>query len=306
MVLPINQRYCDMVEKTTTEMVLVPGGKFLMGSPEWVLDWLEDEEQAFGREWFTDETPQIEVTVAPFLIDKYPVTVQQFADFVRNTGYVTDAEQRGFGVVYTSRYWEEVPGACWSAPGGPETSIEMCLDHPVVHISWRDAVAYSQWANKRLPTESEWELAARGFEYRLWPWGNKWENSRANSAEYWVGKYPLKQLSSWRESWLQICNQYGPFPQTTKVGLFEKRGETVFGVSDMAGNVYEWTASLCQLFGDRQLYDTMYQIAEGNYRVIRGGSWMNFRYQIRCSERIYGDPNGWSNFALGFRCARTI
>lgn len=94
-------------------------------------------------------------------------------------------------------------------------------------------------------------------------------------------------------------------PQTTPVGAFPG-GDSVFGCSDMAGNVYEWTSSLSQMYDDEVECDPMLRMAMGRYRVIRGGSWMNFRYQVRCSERMHGDPSGWSNFALGFRCAKDV
>ncbi|ONI91585.1 Sulphatase-modifying factor protein [Saccharothrix sp. ALI-22-I] len=289
---------------TDEEVREIPGGTFLMGSPQWVLDWLQEEGQAFDTEWFADEGPQVRVEVKPFAIDRYPVTVRRFQRFTDETGYRTDAETRGWGVLYTNRYWEQVGGAYWRQPGGAGTTVDGRLDHPVVHISWNDATAYARWAGLRLPTEAEWELAARGVEYRLWPWGDEWEPDRANCADYHVGAHLLK-LSSWRDWWLQVCAKEGPMPQTTPVGAFPG-GDSTFGVSDLTGNVYEWTSSLCALFGDPADYDPMYRMANGRFRAVRGGSWMNFRYQLRCSERIYADPDGWSNFAMGFRCARDL
>src|SRR5688572_1893010 len=165
-------------------MLRIPGGCLLLGSPNWVLDWLQQEGQHFPRQWFTDETPQVEVTLAPFQMDRYPVTVARFREFVRQTGYVTDAERSGYGMVYSSQFWEELEGACWHRPGGWGSFIEGYEDHPVVHISWNDATSYAEWAGKRLPTESEWELAARGFDFRLWPWGDGWSELNCNTAEY--------------------------------------------------------------------------------------------------------------------------
>jgi sulfatase modifying factor 1 len=284
------------------DMVLIPGGEALIGSPDWVLDWLVEQGQTYPKEWFADECPQIRTCVQAYYIDRTPVTVEQFARFVEDTGYRTDAERQGFGFVFVQQ-WEDVPKACWRRPAGEYADAAAAEDHPVVHISWRDANAYAEWCGKRLPTETEWELASRGYEFRLWPWGNEWSRERANTAEYWAG-VDIRSTAPWFSWWKAHQEQAGPMPLTTPVGCFQSAGDSVFGVSDMAGNVYEWTSSLCCLRGDSAKYDPMYKAIEGIYRVVRGGSWMNFRYQTRCSERIYADPSGWSNFALGFRCAR--
>lgn len=282
-------------------MRLIQGGPFVQGSPPWLIDWLDAEGQAFPRTWFTDETPQLTVSPEPYWIDRYPVTVAQFRRFVAETGYVTDAERRGGSMVYGEQYWEERDGACWRRPAGHGSSIEGRDAHPVVHISFADATAYAAWCGKRLPTETEWELAARGRPFRIWPWGDVWDSRNANTAEYSAGA--LGSLESWRKWWRSIYAEHGPMPQTTPVGSFSPRGDSVFGCADMAGNVYEWTSTLAYLYDDSVQCDPTIHAVMGRYRVIRGGSWMNFRYQTRCTERLYGDPSGWSNFALGFRCA---
>lgn len=290
-------------------MVLIPGGEFWQGAPPWVLDWLDAEGQAFPGAWFADETPQRRTTVAPFWIDRYQVTVGEFATFVRDTGYRTDAERAGYGTVYGEDYWEESDGACWHRPAGYGSDAAGYgsdaagyADHPVVHISFDDARAYAAWAGKRLPTETEWELAARGHDFRLWPWGDDWDSRNANTAEFSAGA--LRSLASWREWWQAIYRERGPVPQTTPVGTFRGRGDSVFGCAGMAGNVYEWTDTLAHLYDGSTRCDPTIHLVMGRFRAIRGGSWMNLRYQVRCTERMYGDPSGWSNFALGFRCAR--
>ncbi|PZG24382.1 Sulphatase-modifying factor protein [Micromonospora craterilacus] len=282
------------------EMVRVPGGTFLQGSPDRTLDWLESEGQAFPRDWFTDETPQLPVTLPDYLIDRYPVTVAQFAAFVARTGYVTSAERSGGSMVY-SDYWEIREGACWHRPAGYGSGVRNRDDHPVVHISHLDAEAYARWAGRRLPTESEWERAATGPSYRLWPWGDTWDPGNANTAEWTGGTF--RGLAEWREWWSAIHAAQGPVPQTTPVGAFSPRGDSVDGCADMTGNVYEWTSTLAHLYAPETRCDPTIHLVMGRSRVIRGGSWMNFRYQVRCAERLYGDPTGWSNFALGFRCA---
>jgi sulfatase modifying factor 1 len=284
------------------QMLRIPGGTFLQGSPPWLLDWLMQQNQPLPRIWFGDETPQVRRTLRPYWIDKYPVTVRQFREFVADGGYRSDAEQAGFGMVYGEHGWLEQPGACWWAPGGAGTGADAYQDHPAVHISWNDANAYADWAGKRLPTEPEWELAARGPEFRIWPWGDAWDGGNANTAEYHAGT--LTTLRDWGAWWRTTCRRDGPLPQTTPVGTFAGRGDSAFGCGDMSGNVYEWTSTVSELYDAGTACDATVRQAVGRYRVIRGGSWMNFRYQVRCSERMHGDPTGWSSFAHGFRCAK--
>jgi sulfatase modifying factor 1 len=286
------------------DMLLIPAGSFCLGTPPWALDWLDEEQaQSHPRDWFADETPQVRASVASFWIDRHPVTVGQFAQFVEASGYTTDAERAGFGLVYTDIYWEQREQACWYQPAGRGSGIEGYADHPVVHVSWNDAAAYAQWAGKRLVTEAEWEFAARGAEFRLWPWGNKWDGDRANTAELHAGE--LGSLGDWKRWWRSVYGRSGAMPLTTPVGSFSGCGDSVFGCWDMAGNVYEWTSTTSFLYQDGIDCDPALRVVMGRHRVIRGGSWMNFRYQVRCSERMHGDPAGWSNFAVGFRCAQT-
>ncbi|MER5337128.1 formylglycine-generating enzyme family protein [Micromonospora sp. NPDC002717] len=291
-------------EAPPEDMVRIPGGTFLQGSPERTLDWLDSEGQAFPRDWFTDETPQTPVTLPDYLIDRHQVTVAQFAAFVSRTGYVTSAERAGGSMVYGEQYWEVLEGACWHRPAGYGSGVRNRDDHPVVHISFEDAEAYARWAGRRLPTESEWERAATGPSYRLWPWGDTWDSRNANTAEHTAGA--LGDLDAWRTWWGAIHAAQGPMPQTTPVGAFSPRGDSVDGCADMTGNVYEWTSTLAHLYAPTTRCDPTIHLVMGRFRVIRGGSWMNFRYQVRCAERLYGDPTGWSNFALGFRCARDV
>ncbi|WP_433386159.1 formylglycine-generating enzyme family protein [Micromonospora sp. KLBMP9576] len=286
------------------EMCRIPGGQFRQGSPDWVLDWLEAADQPLPRQWFADETPQVTTVVRPYLIDRFPVTVGEYARFVQDTDYRTEAERRGFGLIYTERGWVERAGVTWRTPGGPGTGGQDLNEHPVVHVAWADATAFATWSGRRLPTEAEWEFAARGPDFRIWPWGDAWDADAANTAELRAG--PLSSLSAWQSWWRAECARNGPVPRTTAVGSFGARGESPFGCADMAGNVYEWTATLSRLYAGNSGCDPTVRMAMGRYRVIRGGSWMNFRYQVRCSERMHGDPTGWSSFAHGFRCAADV
>ena len=284
------------------EAIVVPDTEFDLGTPEWVLDWLEEQGQPSPTSWFRDETPQVRVALGSFSIDRHPVTVGQYAAFVADTGYRTVAERRGWSVVYGADYWEETDGASWRRPAGSQADYEPPLDHPVVHIAPEDAKAFASWAGKRLPTEAEWELAARGAGYRLWPWGDVWSRDRANTTEFRVGD-ELLRAPEWRAWWKETTRATGPVPLTTPVGSFSPLGDSPFGVADMAGNVYEWTASPSRLYGPSPKCDGALRSVMGRYRVIRGGSWMSLRFQARTSERFHGDPSGWACFATGFRCA---
>ena len=285
------------------EMVLVPGGAVQLGSTEKQIDWILLEYAHHPRNWYEDETPQQKVPVEPFMLDRYPVTNQQFADFVTATGYKTVAEQAGYGYVYTEDYWDEIEGAAWNHPAGPRSSIDDRMNHPVVHMSSVDAQSYAQWANKRLPTEAEWERATKGDGDAIWTWGDEWHPHHTNSAEHWIGK-STKALSTWKDWWREEFRHDHGMPKTTPVGSFETN-KSQFGVYDLLGNVYEITGNLYQPYDPNRQYDPMYQTIFGKYVSMRGGSWMNFRYQIRNSERMAIDPQ-FSNFATGFRCAADL
>ena len=144
-------------------LVFVPAGDFIMGSP--------DSDQEAG----SDEKPQHTVSLDAFWVDRTEVTNAMFARFVAATGYKTQAERQGWGKVFSlsTQNWEQVDGANWQHPRGPATTIEGLDDHPAVSISWNDANTYCHWVGRRLPTEAEWEKAARGGDGRNYPWGNQ-------------------------------------------------------------------------------------------------------------------------------------
>jgi formylglycine-generating enzyme required for sulfatase activity/serine/threonine protein kinase len=253
-----------------TEMVYVPAGEFLMGS--------------IGADSIAadDEKPQHAVYLSDYWIGLTQVTNSMFARFVAATGYQTDAEMAGSAWTYdpSNRSWADTPGASWRSPFGSESNLNGLEEHPVVQVSWNDAVAYCQWAGKRLPTEAEWEKAARGVGGRAYPWGDEWDSGRVNSRE--TGRYASSVVGSY------------PF------------GASPYGALDMAGNVWEWVSDW---YSDSYYSETPYWNptgpAEGPGRVLRGGSWFDPRNDVRTSERYRGAPDGRvANF--GFRCAYSL
>ena len=203
--------------KDCKKMVFVPEGEFLYG-----------------------ETKE-KVILPGYWIDETPVTNGEFSRFVQATGYVTTAEKTGIGCANVHGKWEDIEGANWRYPGGPELgSIESKLDHPVVQVSWEDAIAYARWAGKRLPTEQEWEKAARGGDGREYPWGEL-------------------------EPTPEMCNFNKHEGRTTPVGKYSPQGNSPFGCEDMSGNVWEWTASR----------------EGSNGRVLRGGGWSHPAENVR-------------------------
>ena len=218
------------------QIIAIPAGDFTMGSNHEV------------------ERPPHVVSVGAFEIDKLEVSNQEFERFVWETGYVTDAERAG----ETSwRYY---------AKDKPQ--------HPVVKVTWNDAVAFCEWAGKRLPSEAEWEKAARGTDARSYPWGNQWDAARANSRE--AGKRG-----------------------TTAVGSFPA-GASPYGVLDMAGNVDEWTADWFKAYPGGDFYSPYYG---EKFRVIRGGGWFDDEQSVRTTERSCSGVEA-ANDDVGFRCAR--
>lgn len=236
---------CD---KDGKEMILIPGTEFLMGHDE-------------GPE---KHRPQHPVKAATFYIDRFPVTNQDYKRFVDETGH---------RVPHYTVSWCDTQGYNWDTE--TRTFPEGKADHPVVLVTWKEALAYALWAGKRLPTEAEWELAARGTDGRLWPWGNKAAAGRCNT------------------------NETG-LRGTTAVSRYSPAGDSLAGVADMIGNVWEWTSSLFRPYPYDAL-DGRESLDAFGWRVLRGGSWVNDLYKARCYSRLDGDFVFFNN--VGFRCA---
>jgi serine/threonine-protein kinase len=272
--------------------VYVPTGRFQMGSTD--ADLAPVLQSCPGCS-FSAEQPQHTVTLDAYWIDQTDVTNAMFAQFVAATGYKTEAEKAGTGSVFNpdSKQWEDKAGADWRHPGGPEDSNSRLDAYPVVQVTWPDANAYCAWAGRRLPTEAEWEKAARGTDGRRYPWGNTpAAGNRLNFADL-----SLSQL------WVDQSVNDG-FAYASPVGHYPD-GVSPYGALDMAGNVWQWTADW---FSDA--YYAAWPAVnptgpeQGSARVVRGGSWLNQAINVRAAYR-YGSPPSTRSTSTGFRCART-
>jgi serine/threonine-protein kinase len=255
-------------EADGAEMVYVPAGEFVMGSEE-----LGD-----------DERPAHQVYLDDFWMDRYEVTNELFARFVAATGYETEAEEDGRGWIWMASGWEEVEGANWRHPRGPDSSIESKMDHPVVLVSWNDADAYCRWAGKHLPSEAQWEKAARGPSTgsgrgRRYAWGDEFDSAKANTKESERG-------------------------DTAPVGSFSPQGDSPYGASDMTGNVWEWVTD----WYDSDYYNHAPSVnppgpTTGTDKILRGGSWSFDQAYAQTPFRYNIKPDYTYDFA-GFRCSR--
>jgi sulfatase modifying factor 1 len=231
------------------------------------------------------------VEVKPFLLDVHPATVAEFRDFVKATGFVTQAERAGSASVFDveARTWELVRGATWQHPRGPAMPAA-AADHPVTQVSWKDALAYCAWRGKRLPTEVEWEHAARGGRNGgpQYAWGDRLVVDGHYKANTWQGDFP------------RLNTVADGYRYTSPVGVF---GLTPAGLTDMGGNVWQWCQDWYRPYGAR---DKPFTPAADSEKVIRGGSFMcdpSFCHGFRVSARGHTTPDT-GLMHVGFRCAK--
>jgi len=270
-------------------MVRLPGGEFLMGT---------DDAEGFPAD---GEGPVRPVAVEPFWIDATAVSNARFAAFADATGYVTEAERFGWSYVFAAflpgalrrgaprpdgaPWWCGVSGAYWRAPEGPGSDLDDRADHPVVHVSWHDALAYCRWAGVRLPTEAEWEYAARGgLARRRYPWGDELTPGGEHRANIWQGRFPASNTAE------------DGFRGTAPVDAFAPNG---FGLHNVAGNVWEWCA-------DGWRTDHTAPAPDGAPKVQRGGSYLchhSYCNRYRVAARTSNTPDSTAG-NVGFRCAR--
>jgi formylglycine-generating enzyme len=279
------------------EMVLLNGGMFLMGT---------DTLEGFPSD---GEGPVREVTLDPFYIDRYPVTNEQFSAFIRATAYVTEAERFGWSFVFQNHvapefvsdtvraveWWCKVNEASWRHPEGPRSLIDTRPNHPVLHVSWNDAAAYCQWAGKRLPTEAEWEFAARGgLEQKLYPWGDDLTPNGQHLCNIWQGEFPNVDTAEDGHSGPAPVDSYPP---------------NAFGLYTITGNAWEWSADW---------FHPAYHVAttrrnpvgppQGSSKVMKGGSFLchkSYCNRYRVAARTSNTPDS-STENISFRCARDL
>lgn len=279
-------------------MAVLHGGRFLTGT---------DYAQGFPAD---GEGPVRPVILSPFSVDIAPVTNSQFAQFVQATEYVTEAERYRWSFVFWAQidkvrfaelvedtvaqapWWCKVFGACWHAPEGSGSDIAARGDHPVVHVSWNDASAYASWAGKQLPTEAEWEYAARGgLEQTIYPWGDELEPDGKHLCNVWQGQFPTNDTAD--------DGYAGPCP----VRAFPPNG---YGLYSVTGNVWEWTADWFGTQHGRNETTNPRGPKHGTNKVMKGGSFLchaSYCNRYRVAARSQNTPDS-SSSNIGFRCVR--
>jgi len=290
-----------MPAATGLQLVDLPGGKFRMGDDS-------------GRGFVEDgEGPARQVALDPFRIAATTVTNDRFAAFVDATGHVTGAERHGWSYVFDgllpeaarsavvrgqvvgTPWWLPVRGATWSAPLGPGSSLNGLKDHPVVHVSWQDAQAFCAWSGTRLPTEAEWEFAARGgLDQAIFPWGDELEPAGTHRCNVWQGHFPDENLA------------LDGYVGTAPVDAFKTNGH---GLYDTAGNVWEWCADWWSPSWHVQARPETRRNPTGppagRDRVIRGGSYLchdSYCTRYRVAARTSNSPGSTAGH-MGFRVA---
>jgi sulfatase modifying factor 1 len=291
-----NQRI-EPQKPSLEDMIYLEGGDFLMGT---------DDAEGFPAD---GEGPVRSIKLRPFYIDPCTVTNGEFSAFVQATGYVTEAETFGWSFVFhllasdevrssvkqtvqSTPWWLAVEGAYWKHPEGPDSGIEDRMDHPAVHVSWNDAEAYCAWAGKRLPTEAEWEYAARGgLIQKRYPWGDLLKPDGEHRCNIWQGKFPVKNNAS------------DGYIGTAPVRAFEPNG---FGLYNVSGNVWEWCADwFSPTFHITGPGENPAGPPKGEAKVMRGGSYLchkSYCNRYRIAARSSNTPDS-STGNMGFRCA---
>jgi formylglycine-generating enzyme len=278
-------------------MVRLDDARFHMGS---------ESPEAFPTD---GEGPVRLVALSAFYVSKFAVTNQQFAEFVRATEHRTEAERFGWSFVFRNHvpeplhgsampgtpWWVRVDGADWAHPEGPDSSVDARQDHPVVQVSWNDALAYCAWAGYRLPTEAEWEYAARGgLDQKTYPWGDELTPGGRHMCNIWQGVFPDADLGE------------DGFTTVAPVDAFQPNG---FGLFNAVGNTWEWCADY---------FDPLWHIPatrndpagppSGTTRVTKGGSYLcheSYCRRYRNAARIGTAPDT-STGHIGFRAARDV
>ncbi|MCF7848264.1 MAG: formylglycine-generating enzyme family protein [Kiritimatiellales bacterium] len=299
----LGEKFARAYSGATDNMVRIPGSTFLMGT---------DDEIGYPDD---GEGPVRRVSVDPFYMDQCSVSIADFAKFIEATGYETDAAKFNYSYVFhallpdnTKRtldmlgrtvlgleWWYNVEGADWAHPFGPDSDFQGLENHPVTHVSYRDAIAYCEWAGKRLPTEAEVEFSARGgLEQKRYVWGDELMPGEKHMCNIFQGKFP------------DYNSAEDGFVGTAPIDAFEPNG---YGLYNMAGNVWEWVFDWWSpdfhLIGPR---DNPIGPDTGERRLNRGGSYLchdSYCNRYRVAARTSNTPDS-STGNLGFRCVRDI
>jgi len=261
-------------------MVYIPAGEFWMGA--------NDSDPSAKAH----EKPAHTVNLDGFWIYRTHVTNYQFAQFVDATGYVTTAEQKGWSLVYNGSTFDIRAGTYWQTPSGPGSTLAGRANYPVLHVSWDDAQAYCAWAGGRMPTEAEWEKAARGTDgTRIFPWpGTALTGDKANFCD----------AANCPAAWA-VAGQNDGFPMSSPVGNYPN-GASPYGVLDMAGNVTDWVSDWYgEYYYQNQSYWNPTGPETGEFRVHRGASWYSGYTNQRATARNYNLPIHTHDHG-GFRC----
>jgi formylglycine-generating enzyme len=305
------------------DIIRIKGGTFFMGSDAGKI--------VMPHGGMSNESPVHEVKLDGFWIDKYPVTNENYAKFVKATGYVTYSELTPkaedwpgalpemlvpASIVFKQpttkvnmnnlyNWWEYKPGANWKHPEGPQSNIEKRMNHPVVHVTYADAAAYCSWAGKHMLTEAQWEYAARGgLKKKVYTWGDQPDHLKKKLMNFWEGEFPYKNTGS------------DGHLKTSPVGSYLPNG---YGLYDMAGNVWEWVSDW---YHPRYYEVSPKENPTGvpkehsldphepgiSKRIIKGGSFLcseNYCMGYRPSARMATDPRSSTNHT-GFRCAKKL
>lgn len=263
-------------ERDGMVQVYVPAGIFMMGSP------------ASFETADANEFPQHPVELTAFWIDQTEVTVAQFRIFIEATGHETTAELQGTGYVFDGS-WRLQPGVSWEYPTGPDATASD--NHPVTQVSWHDALAYCEWVGGALPSEAQWEYAARGSDGFIYPWGNEFDSTKLNYCD-----------TNCSQSWKDETVDDG-YALTSPVGSFPD-GRSWVGTFDMAGNVWEWVNDWQGPY-PADLQHNPVGAASGRSKVLRGGGWVGDENSVRTARRGGNSPNS-RGIPDGFRCVSSL
>jgi formylglycine-generating enzyme required for sulfatase activity len=280
--------------------IALPGGTFLMGT---------NYRNAFPAD---GEGPIRPVSLSPFTVDTHPVTNRDFTAFVSATNYLTESEHFQWSFVFWAHlppdrlgelvedtvaaapWWCKVTGASWQHPEGPGSHINDRLHHPVVHVSWNDAVAYAAWASQSLPSEAQWEYAARGgLEQKLYPWGDELTPNGKHLCNIWQGEFP--RIDTAEDGFAGACpvDSFPPNP---------------FGIYSITGNVWEWCSDWFHTVFTTAKQHNPTGPATGQTKVMKGGSFLchaSYCNRYRVAARTSNTPDSAAS-NIGFRCVKAI